>query len=123
MRRTVWCYRNNPNPVESFNVTTNFDLQGDGLVWWYARPQLFFTCILCPTGAKGTMYSAPHNEVVYFSTFEPINLTPDSIMQLAGVPVFYRRLGQEPAPALSLHLSCREHDRTFHVSSAATVTP
>ncbi len=27
-------------------------------------------------------------ECVYFSTFEPIDLTPDSIMQRAGVPMF-----------------------------------
>ena len=31
-------YPNNPNPVESFNIKTDFDLTGDGLVW-YARPQ------------------------------------------------------------------------------------
>jgi hypothetical protein len=55
-------YPNNSNPVESFNVTTDFDLQGDGLVW-YARPQLFFNCTLCPTGAKGPGYSASHKEV------------------------------------------------------------
>ena len=34
-------YPNNPNPVESFNIKTDFDLTGDGLVW-YAHPQLFF---------------------------------------------------------------------------------
>ncbi len=44
-------YPNNPYPVESFNVKTDFGLQEDGLVW-YARPQLFFNCTLCPTGAK-----------------------------------------------------------------------
>ncbi len=80
----------NPNPVESFNVTTEFELQGDCLVW-YARPQLFFNCTLCPTGAKGPGFSASHKEVslVYFSTFEPIDLTPDSIVQRAGVPMLY----------------------------------
>ena len=31
-------YPNNPNLVESFNVKADFDLTGDGLVW-YARPQ------------------------------------------------------------------------------------
>ena len=46
-------YPNNPHPVESFNIKTDFALQGDGLVW-YARPQLFFNCTLCPAGAKGT---------------------------------------------------------------------
>ena len=83
-------YPNNPNPVESFNVKTNFDLQGDGLVW-YARPQLFFNCTLCPTGARDVVFSSSHKEVslVYFSTFEPIKLTPDSIMQRAGVPMLY----------------------------------
>ena len=85
-------YPNNPNPVESFNIKTDFDIQGNGLVW-YARPQLFFNCTLCPTGAKGR--SGSHNEVslVYFSTFErqiePIKLTPDSVMQRAGVPMLY----------------------------------
>ncbi len=34
------------------------------------------------------LYAENHKEVslVYFSTFEPINLTPNSIMQQAGVP-------------------------------------
>ena len=93
-------YPNNPNPVESFNIKTDFDLKGDGLVW-YARPQLFFNCTLCPTGAKESMYSASHKEVslVYFSTFEPIALTPDSIMQQAGVPMLYDS-------ASNLHLPC-----------------
>jgi hypothetical protein len=85
-------YPNNPNPVtvKSFNIKTDFDLTGDGLVW-YARPQLFFNCNLCPTGLKATMHSGSHKEVslVYFSTFEPIDLTPDSIMQRAGVPMLY----------------------------------
>jgi hypothetical protein len=61
-------YPINLNPVETFNVTTNFDLQGDYLVW-YARPQLFLNSTLCPTGAKGPGYSASHKEVslVYFT--------------------------------------------------------
>jgi hypothetical protein len=79
-------YPNNPNPVESFNIKTDFDLMGDGLVW-YARPQLFFNCTLCPTGFKASVNGGSHKEVslVYFSTFEHIDLTPDSIMQRAGV--------------------------------------
>jgi hypothetical protein len=87
-------FPNNQNPVDSFNVTTDFDLQGDGLVR-YARPQLFFNCTLCPTGTKGPGFSASHKEVsvdrtvVYYNTFEPINLTLDSIMQRAGVPMLY----------------------------------
>ncbi len=83
-------YPNNQNQVESFNITTDFDLQGDCLVW-YAPPQLFFYCTFCPTGAKGPGYSASHKEVslMYFSKVEPIDLTQDSIMQQAGVPMLY----------------------------------
>ena len=94
-------YPNNPNPVESFNVKTDFDLTGDGLVW-YARPQLFFNCTLCPTGAKGSAYKGFHKEVslVYFSTFEPIELTPDSIMQRAGVPMLYDSASNPRLPCL-----------------------
>ncbi len=44
-------YPNNPNPGELFNIKTDFDLTGDGLVW-YARPQLCFNCTLCLTGLK-----------------------------------------------------------------------
>jgi hypothetical protein len=55
-------YPNNPNPVESFNIKTDFDLTGDGLVW-YARPQLFFNCTLCPAGLKATMHSVSHKEL------------------------------------------------------------
>jgi hypothetical protein len=75
--------------VQSFNIKT-IDLTEDGLVW-YARPQLFFKCTLCPTGLKATMHSGSHKEasLVYFSTFEPIDLTPGSIMQRAGVPMLY----------------------------------
>ncbi len=84
-----------PNPVESFNVKTYFDLQGDGLVW-YARPQLFFNCNLCPTGFKGLSDSYK----VYFSTFEPIVLTLDSIKQQAGVPMLYDSANNPRLPCL-----------------------
>jgi hypothetical protein len=89
-------YPNNPNPVESFNVKTKFDLTGDCLVW-YARPQLFFNCTLCPTGLKASMHSGSHKKVslMYFSTFEPIDPTPDSIMQRAGVPMLYNSASNE----------------------------
>ncbi len=49
-------YPNNPNPVQSSNIKTDFDLTGDGLVW-YARPQLLFNCTLCPTGLKASVHS------------------------------------------------------------------
>ncbi len=114
-------YPSNPNPVKSFNVKTDFDLQG-------GCPQLFLNCTLCPTGAKGTMYSASHKEVspVYFSTFEPIDLTPDSIMQQAGVPMLYDSSSNQCLPCLYICPVANMLGRaspSFCVSSAATVTP
>jgi hypothetical protein len=74
--------------VESFKVKTDFDLQGDCLVW-YALPQLFFNYTLCPAGAKGDSSTHKELSLVYFNTFEPIELTPDSIMQRPGLPMLY----------------------------------
>ncbi len=93
-------FPNNPNPVAEFDVVRDFDVNGDGLVW-YARPQLIFNCALCIRGCQGPEYSADHKEVslVYFSTFEPINLTPNRVMQKAGVPMLYdtaSKLQQSP---------------------------
>ena len=83
-------FPNNPNPAAEFDVNLDFDLTENGLVW-YARPQLFFNCTLCSRRCQGPEYSANHKEVslVYLSTFELINLTPDSVMQQAGVPMLY----------------------------------
>jgi hypothetical protein len=94
-------YPNNPNPVQSFNMKTDFDLTGDGLVC-YARPQLFFNCTFCPKGLKASVHSGSHKEVslVYFSKFEPIDLTPDSIMQRAGVPMLYDSASKPRLPCL-----------------------
>ena len=38
--------------------------------------------------------------MVYFSTFEPIELTPDSIMQQAGVPMLYDSASNPRLPCL-----------------------
>ena len=92
-------YPNNPNPVESFNIKTDFDIQGNDLVS-FARPQLIFTCTLCPTGAKGRSGSHKEVSLVYFSTFEPIKLTPGSVMQRAGVPMLYDLASNPLLPCL-----------------------
>ncbi len=39
-------------PLHEFNPLTDFDMTG-GDDMWYARPQLFFSCTLCPTGQMG----------------------------------------------------------------------
>ena len=77
-------------PFDEFNVTRDFDITGAGDVW-YARPQLFFKCTLCPTGAKDDPSQYKEFSLVFFSTFEPISLTPDSCMQQKGVPMLYER--------------------------------
>jgi hypothetical protein len=70
------------------------------MVWYGMRFQLFFNCTLCPTDAKG--HSGLHKEVslVYFSTFEPIKLTPGSVMQRAGVPMLYDSASNPRLPCL-----------------------
>jgi hypothetical protein len=52
--------------------------------------------------AKGPGFQAFHKEVslVYFSTFKPINLTPGSIMQQAGVPMLYDTASNQCLPCL-----------------------
>ncbi len=94
-------YPNNQNPVESLKVKTNFDLQGDCLVW-YEHSRLFFNCTLCPTSANSPLHSSMHKEMslVYFIAFESIELTPDSIMQQAGVPMHYDQASNQCLPYL-----------------------
>jgi hypothetical protein len=53
-------FPNNPNPVDEFDFIRDFDLKGDGLVW-YARPQLFFNVTLCSLGEK--QHLPGHKEV------------------------------------------------------------
>ena len=93
-------FPNNPNPVPEFDVVLDI-LTGNRLVC-YARPQLFFNYTLCSSSCQGPEYSANHKEVslVYFSTFKPINLTPNSIMQKAGVPMLYDTASNLRLPCL-----------------------
>ncbi len=51
-------------------------------------------------------YSADHNEVflVHFSSFEPINLTPNSLLQRANVPMLYDTASNPHLPWLYICL-------------------
>jgi hypothetical protein len=92
-------FANNPNPSETFDVATDFDMSGNELLSrWYCRLQLLFRCTLCPAGAEEDIRRHIEVSLAYFSgTFEPVNLTPNepvnltpnSIMQREGVPMFY----------------------------------
>jgi hypothetical protein len=60
-------------PLEEFDPLTDFDMAcGDDV--WLARPQLFFSCSLCPIGQTENKYSHREVSLVFFSTFEPITL-------------------------------------------------
>jgi hypothetical protein len=74
-------------------------VQADGRVW-YVRSQLFPNCTLYPTGAKGDRGTHKEVSLVYFSTFEPIDLKPDSIMQRAGVTMLYDSASNPRLPCL-----------------------
>ncbi len=45
-------YPNNPNPVESFNVKTDFDLQGNGLVWYAATMRALNSSSTAPSSGN-----------------------------------------------------------------------
>ena len=71
-------------PLEDFDPIGDLDISCGGDLW-YARPLLFFRCTLCPPGKMGDARTHKEFSLVFFSTFEPINLTPDSCMQRKGV--------------------------------------
>jgi hypothetical protein len=81
---------------------------------------------LCPAGAKGDRGAHKEVSLVYFSTFEPIELTPDSIMQLAGVPMLYDTASNPRLSCLyicplkiALWQTCWGAPPSFRASSAA----
>ena len=62
------------NPAIDINVK-----RGQSL--WYVRPQLIFSLTVCPTGQHERRELHEILDLVYFTTFEAINLTPNSVMQ------------------------------------------
>ena len=92
-------FPNNAVPIEEFDARTDMDLSGEGLVW-YARPQLFFNCTVCPTGKALNARWHKELSLVFFSTFEPIRLSPGSLMQRSGVPMFYDTASSRNEPSL-----------------------
>ena len=81
-------------PLDDFDHVGDFDITGGGDVW-YARPQLFFSCTLCPTSSMEVSRAHKQVSLVFFSTFEPISLTPDSCMQRKDVPMLYERAANQ----------------------------
>jgi len=67
---------------------------------WYARPQLFFRCTVCPTGSLQRQSQHKELALVFFSTFKPISLTPNALMQRNGVPMFDDTASSSNLPSL-----------------------
>ncbi len=77
-------------PLDEFDHIADMDITCGGDVW-YARLLLFFNCTLCPTRKMAATNEHMPVSLVFFSTFEPISLNPDSCMQKKGVPMVYER--------------------------------
>jgi len=78
---------------------------------WYARPQLFFTCILRPKDGrepKNRTYKTGPDDLVYhlvfFNTFEELTLPIKGPMEEAGVIKLY-----EPSPTPCLYVAPAEN--------------
>ena len=71
----------------------------------YARPQLFFRCTVCPTGSLQTPSKHKELYLVFFSTFEPITLTPGVVTQRNGGPMLYDTASSSNLPSLYLCLA------------------
>ena len=99
-------------PLQDFDPLTDFDMTGSDDVW-FARPQLFFSCSLCPTGQMEDKASHMEVSLVFFSTFEPISLTPDSCMQRNGIPMLY----ELAASQLPTRLPCGKRSRQCSADS------
>jgi hypothetical protein len=70
-----------PWPIETFNVKTRFNFAGEG-------PGVDSECVTPYHGvlkAQGVCVCSYGGILVYFSLFNPIQLTPDSVMQQAGL--------------------------------------
>ena len=74
---------------------------------WYARPQLYFTCVLRPTNGrlpKNRTYKKGPDDIectlVFFSTFEELTLPFKGPMEDAGVVKLY-----EPSPTPCLYVA------------------
>ena len=99
---SVWSLLFQITPTQLKIVTPHEkkDISGQGLMW-YARPhwQLFFNCRVCPTGRAASKHSHMVLSLVFFSTFEPINIMPQSVMLRTGVPMRYNSASSSNEPS------------------------
>jgi hypothetical protein len=76
-------------------------MSGSNLLW-YGRLQLLFRCTLCHTDAARDVERHLEVSLAFFNTFEPVELTPDSVMQRQGVPMLYDSASCAALPSLYL---------------------
>ena len=112
MSRIAWWYLR-PSPTTRTRCNPSMSrpiLTCRATVWCGMHALNSFSTVHCvlqaPKASPALTYSDSHKEVslVYFSTFEPIELTPDSIMQQAGVPMLYDSASNPRLPCLYRHL-------------------
>ena len=65
---------------------------------WYGRLQLLFRCTLCSLCARLAPWKT--YGAIPKCTFEPVDLTPNSVMQQEGVPMFYDSASCSALPCL-----------------------
>ncbi len=89
-------------PPYPYNVEDHLDVPLEDL--WYARPQLFFTCVLSPRNGrkpKNSTYTIGPDDTmhsfVFFSSFEVLDLPIKWPMEDAGVTKLYEL---PPTPCL-----------------------
>ncbi len=99
-------------PLEDFDPLTDFDMTGGDDVW-FAQPQLFFSSSLCPTGQMEDKASHIEVSLVFFSTFEPISLTPNSCMQRNGIPMLHERIPMLYDTAVNNQSGCDQQGVCF----------
>ena len=90
---------NNLAPAKSFIFLTDMDLSCSCLLW-YARPQLIFRCTVCPTCSLQTPSKHKELNLVFFSAFEPITMTPGAVTQRNGLPMLYDTASSSNLPSL-----------------------
>jgi len=88
-------------PRDQFDFTADMDLSGEGLLW-YAKPQLFFHCTVAPKESMHIKGRHIQLSLIFFSTLEPISVTPTSVMQKNGVPMFFDTSSSSNLPSLYL---------------------
>ena len=93
-------FMSNADHPRPFDPAIDMDFKGDESLW-YARPQLIFSVTVCPTGKQHLPETHEILNLVFFSTFELIKLTPDSILQRHCVPMLFEASGTD-VPTLYL---------------------